>query len=569
MGKEHRAKGIIAGNPAFRLAGLLAFSVFLCALRAVAMEDLTVASAQMEESMMQIAQWTRFEAQFTGSADYENPVQDVSLEVYFTSPNGRQQTALGFWDGGRMWKVRFSPDEVGHWTYQTQSSDSGLDNQTGEFECIPYSGDNSLYDHGAIQLSENHRFLTHSDGTPFFWLGDTAWNGVLLSDEEGWQTYLQDRVDKGFTVIQFVSTQWRAAKGDADGRVAFTGKDRIQINPEFYQRMDQRMDALNRHGLVGAPVLIWTCTRIDPGQTVLEDQLIVLARYMVARYGAHQVIWILGGDGNYRGERAERWKRIGEAVFGDQSSRLVTMHPGGMQWVADEFRHEPWLSFVGYQSGHGDDERTLRWLCEGPPAQDWNKEPRRPTINLEPNYEAHISYQSRKMIEAHDVRRAVYWSLLVSPTAGITYGGHGIWSWQLEAGEPMDHAGTGVAQPWHEALHLPGSAHIKHLKSLFSSIRWWELLPAPELLAEQPGAADARRFVVSARAENGSWAILYLTAGTTISVNREAIKEAAAARWFNPRTGEWLEPVQIREGTETFTAPDTDDWVLWIGTEML
>jgi len=31
---------------------------------------------------------------------------------------------------------------------------------------------------------------------------------------------------------------------------------------------------------------------------------------------------------------------------------------------------------------------------------------------------------------------------------------------------------------------------------LFSSVEWWKLLPAPELLVEQPGASDPRRFVV-------------------------------------------------------------------------
>jgi len=526
--------------------------------------------------MLQIALWNIFEAQVIASADYENPIQDITLQVIFMSPKGERFTVQGFWDGGKIWKIRFPPNEPGKWTYQTQSSDKGLNNQKGEFECLPYVGNNPLYvrkahqrlrlmAHGAIKVSDNGRFLTYSDGTPFFWLSDTAWNGVLLSDEKSWQTYLRDRVSKGFTAIQFVTTQWRAAKGDADGRLAFTGTDRIHINPEFFQRMDKMMDMLNENGLIAAPVLIWSCTRIDPGQTVPEDGLIVLAKYMVARYGAHQVIWFLGGDGNYMGERAEKWRRIGRAVFGEHPNRLVTMHPGGMQWVDDEFRHEPWFSFNGYQSGHGDDERTLRWLCEGPPAQDWKKEPHHPYINLEPNYEAHVSYQSRKMFSDRDVRRAAYWSLLVSPTAGITYGGHGVWSWQLEAGEPMEHSGTGVAKPWYEAMNLPGSMQMKHLKNFFSAIKWWTLRPSPELLLEQPGIVDPRKFVVAAKSEDSSCAILYLTEGMTIKVNTDHVKDAKIAKWFNPRTGEWSESFKVNNGIETFTPSDTEDWILWIG----
>ncbi len=33
--------------------------------------------------------------------------------------------------------------------------------------------------HGVLQVSANHRYLQHTDGTPFFWLGDTGW---LLSE---------------------------------------------------------------------------------------------------------------------------------------------------------------------------------------------------------------------------------------------------------------------------------------------------------------------------------------------------------------------------------------------------
>ena len=31
------------------------------------------------------------------------------------------------------------------------------------------------WDHGKLQVSDNQRFLQHADGTPFFWLGETAW----------------------------------------------------------------------------------------------------------------------------------------------------------------------------------------------------------------------------------------------------------------------------------------------------------------------------------------------------------------------------------------------------------
>ena len=55
-----------------------------------------------------------------------------------------------------------------------------------------------------MRISANQRFLVHDDGTPFFYLGDTAWELFhrLTLDEA--EHYLRDRAAKGFTVIQAV-----------------------------------------------------------------------------------------------------------------------------------------------------------------------------------------------------------------------------------------------------------------------------------------------------------------------------------------------------------------------------
>lgn len=60
-----------------------------------------------------VEQWTRFETSFTSSRDCENPPQEVELKVEFTSPNGSKRTMFGFWEGGRQWRIRFSPDVQG------------------------------------------------------------------------------------------------------------------------------------------------------------------------------------------------------------------------------------------------------------------------------------------------------------------------------------------------------------------------------------------------------------------------------------------------------------------------
>lgn len=70
------------------------------------------------------------------------------------------------------------------------------------------------FSHGKLKVSDNKRFLQHEDGTPFFYLGDTAWELFHRLNREDADIYLTDRAKKGFTVIQAV------AIAELDGHVA-------------------------------------------------------------------------------------------------------------------------------------------------------------------------------------------------------------------------------------------------------------------------------------------------------------------------------------------------------------
>ena len=518
-----------------------------------------------------MARWTVFETSFTSSSHYDNPVQDAELMVEFRSPSGKTNDVEGFWDGGNTWRVRFSPDELGQWTYSTHSKrdDAGLNGQSGSFKCVDYAGTNNLYRHGMIRVSTNRRFLEQADGTPFLWLSDTTWNGALHSQPKDWDAYLTDRHTKGFSVIQFVMTQWIASSGNGDGRVAYQDWKRIYIDPAFYQWMDDRIRAVNEHGLVAAPVMLWAAPwnelakYTNPGNSLDESQLIKLARYMVARYAAYQVIWILSGDGDYRGEASERWKRVGRAAFGDHPSRLVTTHPAGHMWIGKEFGGEPWYSILGYQSGYGDGPKDFEWHTQGPPATEWQNEPYHPVIDLEANYERHLSSEGVPF-DARSVRRSAYWALLVSPTAGFTYGAHGIWSWETRPAIPMNHGGTGIAPPWHEAMHYPGSTDMKHMRDFFASAKWWTLQPAPNMVIDQPGKKNPAEFIALSRSESGNFALLYMPVGQKTRIQISQTHTGVIVRWFNPRTGVWLRPLPVGEGG-SISAPDSNDWAAWIG----
>ena len=541
-------------------------------LSALAALPLTAVLLAHGQTPRDVPRWGVFDAAFTSSRASDNPFQETELLVTFTGPGAKAQTVRGFWDGGQTWRVRFSPDATGEWTYTTRAvpeSDAGLHGQQGTFRVVAPAGTTAFDRHGPVRVAASRTHLEHADGTAFFWLADTTWNGALLSTPEEWQHYIRERLRQRFTAVQWVATQWRAAPdGDRLKEHAFTGHERIAVNPAFFQRLDAKAAALNDAGLLNVPVLLWAIgggsnPAVNPGHSLPEDQAIKLARYMVARWQAHDVVWILPGDGDYRGERAEKWKRIGRAVSSDGPHAPALVHPGGMHWVHREFQHEDWVAIHGYQSGHGDDDKTLRWMTEGPPSTDWKMEPLRPFINLEPPYEHHIAYQSKTRISPHTVRRAVYWTLLNAPTAGVTYGGHGIWGWDDGTRPPTDHKNSGVPLPWKEALVMPGAEQMAHVAALFTSIDFWRLRPAPDVLAEQPGAGAASRFVAASASDAGDLVVAYTPEAGAIRIVSERVPSGGRAIWHNPRTGERSDAKGVPQSAAVrFETPGEGDWVL-------
>jgi hypothetical protein len=425
---------------------------------------------------------------------------------------------------------------------------------------------NPFAKHGRLRVAKSGTHLEHADGTPFFFLADTAWTGPALSTADDWAFYLKNRKAKGFTAVQFnVVSPWRTAPTDAEGRIAYELKDgKLVPNAAFFDRVEERLKAINDAGLLAEPVLAWAHKKGDAGFDLTEEQVITLIKYELGRFAKYHCLFVLAGDARYTGEEADRWKRIGRAVFADSPGLLVTTHPTGMNFPWKDWEGEKWLTVLGYQSGHGDDANTLKWIHSGPPAEyGKRKEFTRPLINLEPPYEDHFGYQSRKPHSAYNVRRAVYWSLLAAPVAGFTYGGHGVWSWNTKPGEtPTDHPGTGPAKLWKDALDLPGAAQMGHVRKLFESLPWTELRPAQQFIDQVNGKDDPAKFVSCAVAEKANTFVYYFPAGAKGIIALHVRGIEGSVRWFNPRTGTWGRPENAKVARNILEPPDDEDWVV-------
>src|SRR5215212_8624893 len=91
-----------------------------------------------------------------------------------------------------------------------------------------------------LKVSDNRRFLVHDDGSPFFYLGDTAWELFHRLDREEAERYLKDRAAKGFTVIQAVVLAELDGLHDPNpyGHTPLIGDDPTKPDEDYFAHVD-------------------------------------------------------------------------------------------------------------------------------------------------------------------------------------------------------------------------------------------------------------------------------------------------------------------------------------------
>jgi hypothetical protein len=487
--------------------------------------------------------WKKHEIVFTSAKEYANPIYDVKdFKITFTAPSGKIYLVRGFWDGGKSWKVRFCPGEIGIWKWKslcTDDKNTGLDNLNGTFQCLPNNNSEIIYKKGSLTHPAGKYYLAYNDGTPFFWMACTAWNGALKSTDDEWEYYLNHRMKNNYNVIQLVTTEWRGCDKNTEGLTAIEGSGYIRIHPEFFRRIDQKIDEANAKGLVVSPVILWALPNgqgrhLSPGYTLPLEEAVLLAKYIVARYQGNHVVWTLGGDGKYYDDQEIKWKEIGRRVFNDIHHAPVTLHPHGISWIGELYAQENWYDLVGYQSSHSNGEGTVNWINKGPISKMWNRLKPMPYINMEPNYEQ-IGFK----ITDKDVRNASYWSLFATPVSGITYGANGIWPWLRDGESILNHHDAPGTTNWRKSLDFHGSIQMGYLAQFFQNMEWWKFFPANELLANQPGNTIFNQWISALQKDDHSEILVYIPEKGTVSLhNPEGF--IYDGQWFDPVANEYL-----------------------------
>jgi hypothetical protein len=429
-----------------------------------------------------------------------------------------------------------------------------------------------------LQVSDNKRFLIQSDGSPFFYLGDTAWELFHRLNREDADRYLQDRAGKGFTVIQAVALAELQGHADPNpyGHLPLTDLDPARpatkdgSNNDYWDHVDYVVNKAHSLRLTIGFLPTWGSYWHDK----IKDDKPLFTRqnaesygeFLGKRYKDAALIWVLGGDRRIENdEQKEIIRAMARGLKrGDGGAHLMTFHPPGGAGSAQWFHDDDWLDFHMRQNGHAI-EYSGRYDAT---AADYARTPVKPVIDGEPIYEDHpVSFKAKDLGHsvAADVRRPLYWDVF-SGALGHTYGHHSVWQMYDKGRKPIN----GPLMPWHEAIDQPGAAQMRHARRLLESRPFLTRVPDDSILvpAEVPTSvpgAGTRRYVAT-RDSDGTYAMVYAPIGRAFSVRMEVIKgPAVKAWWFNPRDGK---PVAIGEfpntGVRSFTPPDKGEQLDWV-----
>lgn len=425
-----------------------------------------------------------------------------------------------------------------------------------------------------LKISGNGRFLTTTDGTPFFWLGDTAWNLLHKLDRDEAEHYLRYRAEQQFNVIQTVilSEADGLRTGNAYGRKPLKQNERGEYDPllpdtegdySYWDHIDFVLDTAASLGLYVALLPTWGDKfhlKGGKGPVIFHEQNArAYGHWLGKRYkNRPNLIWVLGGDRPLvRYEHFAVIREMAEGIkAGDDGRHLMTFHPQGWQSSSHHVHEESWLDFNMIQSGHGQRELVNYEFVNA----DYGRSPVKPTLDAEPCYEdIPVGFKPENgYFDAADVRTAAYYAVL-SGAFGHTYGQHSIWS--MTRGTDDDFVMT-----WQEGLHRPGAAQMRHLRALMESRPLPERVPDQSLVANnRPGA----NYMTAARGRE--YAFVYTPNGLPVEVTMGKIAGSrAAASWFDPRTGEFREIGEYpNSGTAFFRPPSAgrgNDWVLVLDT---
>ncbi len=453
-----------------------------------------------------------FELTEQEAARQPNAYQSLELRAEFRAPHGETYRLPGFWDGGRKFKIRFSPLTEGQWDFRVTSNIERFNGKIMSFQATAPSTP------GFVIPFNVHHFRYSQPNTGHYWLGDTCYSFATIP------------IDTFRRLADLRATQkFNHLRGLVLGDEAAASRvlaDPDRITPEYFQNLDERIRYLNQKGIA--------CDLILGGGKGQLEKLLPnwrqrdrYFRYLIARYAAMNVTW--------QGLEDFLSYQDGPGLLKEMGDLLKQLDP----------YHHPRSTEAG---------ATSSWFAG---------------TGL-------LDYITNRASEANlfAIEHQIYPYAFVNLAFGAEDSGAGkadardvdtdafrrrLWSAAIN-GEHVTFANTGTRGGGREVdlrfADSPGAQQAKHLYEFFAQTRHFELEPYLKIEGARAMALDEVEYVVYVEKPGPGIELMVSKAGYDVS-------------WFNPLTGAWVDEGGFKGERYTVGTPPepSHDWILYIRRE--
>ncbi len=486
----------------------------------------------------EVGKWKRFEFAVENPSWEGNPF-NVELKGIFQSPSGRTLEQWGFYAGENTWKIFFMPDEIGNWSFETESRDPDLNGLNGAFQCI------SSELPGMLTNVNAHWVLTEEGGTmPVIW-------NPPVQDEVRWgfrarnvshptvQQTLELAANTvgarvlGFDALLIAPIGW-ASDFPQPAVPYVAGEEGVRFHLPFWDQLNEKLDAARDLGM-GHYIMFYSDDELAPdnfGLTPQSEREIQFFRYALARLACYPIVlWDSGIDiSEYRSLDWIDWFA---------------------EWIKD---NDPWQHPVGSRTGGGSGGKMPQgatyYSTGGATLPSWRELVRsfwglalRRSIPV-----AHTDHWRPFHTRGdwtHEKIRRVHWRCALA-------GGQALYPDYNQGNANWDET-VNIGAPW--------IGHVTHFLQDKLTVDLRELVPDDDwILAGDEAIASA---------SPGEEYVVYLEEGGDIQLDLSEAAENLIAQWYNPRTGEYNGPaIEIQDGDPNqFSSPSQGtsiDWVLHV-----
>jgi len=504
--------------------------------------------------------------------EYVNPFLDIVLDCRFKSPSGKEYVAPGFYDGQSTWRVRFSPNETGLWSYETVTNVKNSSLQSAdEFEVT----EPAEPVRGFVKTCPRKYWgLEYESGEPCFILGDTMYNlfGVAFCGLDA-ESVLKRRAQQGFNLIRarLQVSPYHPPEGYSDWQTRSTWpwggspqKPRFdQFNLEYFQVVDNVMRLAADLG-IGFEMIMeaWGFEYpFNQRDVFIPEYEELWMRYLIARFDAFSSVYVWTLMNEYEYYPDGDWRHNPEAdLWAIRTGKYVKrIAPHGHPVAVHNGPHQPpfahrfsravgVIDLIMFQTWGTTGERDA-WLAAGieddiaSSLEGWEGS----FIFAEYGYERNPGFELRipghRYMNSERTRRGAWRGTFCG--TGVIHGFENTWGpW------------------WMPDKDQEGMKYLLILRDFFTRIvEFHRFKPEPEVIDQSVHYDPGTRPLCMTTQDNDAF-LIYFPVGGSVSLNVPRVSGFEGS-WFNPRTGKMKDASgTVEEAKPRFKAPDEGDWVL-------